>query len=74
MRQITFDIETKNFFADVGSNDPSALDISVVCIHDSLDNSYRSFLEKDFPTLWPIRKSRRTYHLEWKSFRHSPFK
>lgn len=54
MRKITFDIETKNFFADVGSNDPAALDISVVCIHDSLDNSYQSFLEADFPKLWPI--------------------
>lgn len=54
MRKITFDIETKNFFADVGSNDPTALDISVVCIHDSLDDTYKSFLEKDFPTLWPI--------------------
>jgi DEAD/DEAH box helicase domain-containing protein len=54
MRRITFDIETKNFFHDVGSNDPSALDISVVCIHDSADDSYQSFLEKDFPRLWPI--------------------
>jgi DEAD/DEAH box helicase domain-containing protein len=54
MRRITFDIETKNFFADVGSNDPTALDISVVCIHDSLDDSYKSFLEADFPKLWPI--------------------
>ncbi len=54
MRKITFDIETKNFFADVGSNDPAALDISVVCIHDSHDDSYQSFLEKDFPKLWPI--------------------
>jgi DEAD/DEAH box helicase domain-containing protein len=54
MRRITFDIETKNFFSDVGSNDPTALDISVVCIHDSLDDSYQSFLEKDFPKLWPI--------------------
>jgi DEAD/DEAH box helicase domain-containing protein len=54
MRRITFDIETKNFFADVGSNDPTALDISVVCIHDSHDDSYHSFLEADFPKLWPI--------------------
>ena len=54
MRKITFDIETKNFFQDVGSNKPEALDISVVCIHDSLDDTYKSFLEKDFPTLWPI--------------------
>ena len=54
MRKITFDVETKNFFHDVGSNDPKALDISVVCIHDSLDDQYKSFLEKDFGTLWPI--------------------
>jgi DEAD/DEAH box helicase domain-containing protein len=54
MRKITFDIETKNLFSDVGSNDPAALDISVVCIHDSLTDTYTSYLEKDFPRLWPI--------------------
>ncbi len=54
MRKITFDIETKNIFSDVGSNDPTALDISVVCIHDSLTDEYTSYLEKDFPKLWPI--------------------
>ncbi len=54
MRKITFDIETKNLFSDVGSNDPAALDISVVCIHDSLTDTYTSYLENDFPKLWPI--------------------
>lgn len=54
MRIITFDIETKNIFQDVGSNNPADLDISVVCIHDSLDNSFQSFLETDFGKLWPI--------------------
>lgn len=54
MRKITLDIETKNMFSDVGSNDPTALDISVVCIHDSLDDSYKSFLESDLKDLWPI--------------------
>lgn len=54
MRKITFDIETKNFFTDVGSNDPVDLDISVVCIHDSLDDKYTSYLEADFGKLWPI--------------------
>jgi DEAD/DEAH box helicase domain-containing protein len=54
MRKITFDIETKNFFQDVGSNDPTALDISVVCIHDSLTDTFSSYLEKDFGKLWPI--------------------
>ncbi|MEN9912901.1 MAG: hypothetical protein RLY66_309 [Candidatus Parcubacteria bacterium] len=54
MRVITFDIETKNLFQDVGTNDPADLDISVICIHDSLDNEFRSFLEADFSKLWPI--------------------
>ncbi len=54
MRKIVFDVETKNLFQDVGSSDPSALDISVVCIHDSETDSYTSYLEKDFKNLWPI--------------------
>ncbi len=54
MRKITFDLETKNFFQDVGSNDPTDLDISVVCIHDSEDDRYSSYLETDFSKLWPI--------------------
>ena len=61
MRIITFDIETKNLFQDVGSNDPTALDISVVCIHDSSlgtgPESYMSFLETDLHKLWPIIES-----------------
>ncbi len=54
MRIITFDVETKNAFQDVGSNDSAALDISVVCTHDSLDGSYKSYLEDRFKDLWPI--------------------
>ncbi len=54
MRKITFDLETQNFFQDVGSNDPVDLDISVICIHDSLDDQYKSFLETDLNKLWPI--------------------
>ncbi len=54
MRKITLDLETKNMFSDVGSNDPTALDISVVCIHDSLDDSYKSFTEANMKDLWPI--------------------
>ena len=57
MRKITFDIETKNTFQEVASNDPMALDISVVCIHDSENpenDGYSSYLQEDFPKLWPI--------------------
>jgi uncharacterized protein YprB with RNaseH-like and TPR domain len=57
MRIITFDIETKNIFEDVGSNDPAALDISVVGVHDSADDSYKAYLEKDFTKLWQVLES-----------------
>jgi DEAD/DEAH box helicase domain-containing protein len=54
MRVITFDLETKNVFQDVGSNDPADLDMSVICIHDSIDDSCKSFLENQLRDLWPI--------------------
>lgn len=54
MRKITFDIETSNLFQDVGSNDPAKLALSVVCIHDSLTDTYSSYLEEHLGKLWPI--------------------
>ncbi|MDO8589998.1 MAG: ribonuclease H-like domain-containing protein [bacterium] len=54
MRKIVFDIETKNFFQEVGKNDPSLLDLSLVAIYDSLTDSYSSYLEEELGKLWPI--------------------
>jgi len=54
MRKITLDLETKNIFQDVNSNDPTALDMSVVCIHDSLTNTCSGFTEDNLKDLWPI--------------------
>jgi DEAD/DEAH box helicase domain-containing protein len=54
MRVITFDLETKNIFQDVGSSDPAALDVSVVGVHDSATNECVGFLEKDFAKMWPL--------------------
>ena len=54
MRKIVFDIETKNTFHDVKSNDAVALDLSIVCIYDSLNNEYSSFLEEELYKLWSI--------------------
>ena len=54
MKKIVFDIETKNIFQDVGSNNPVDLDISVVCTYDYETNSYDSFLEEDFSRLWDL--------------------
>ena len=56
MRKIIFDIETKNIFADVGSNDPADLDLSVICIYDSETDSYSSYLEDQLDDLWPIMR------------------
>ena len=53
MRKIVFDIETSNQFSDVGSSDPAALDLAVVCIHDSETNEYASFTQEELPQLWP---------------------
>ena len=53
MRKVVFDIETK----DAGQNgklDPTKLEISVLCIHDSETNSYHTYLEEELPNLWPI--------------------
>ena len=54
MRKVVFDVETRNIFQDVNSNESTALDISVVCIHDTSTDQYSSFLQEDFPKLWPI--------------------
>lgn len=54
MRKIVFDIETKNFFHDVGKNDPALLDIALIAIHDSETDSYSSYLESELNQLWPI--------------------
>lgn len=54
MRKIVFDIETRNIFSDVGKNDPSLLDISLVGIYDSETNKYSSYLVEELPHLWPI--------------------
>lgn len=57
MRKIVFDIETKNAFHDVGRTDPVLLEISLVGIYDSATDSYSSYLEEEFPKLWPIIES-----------------
>jgi len=54
MRKIVFDIETQNTFADVGSNNPSDLDISVVTVYDYDTDTYTTVDIKDLSPLWPI--------------------
>ena len=54
MRKIVFDIETKNFFHDVGSSNPADLDLALIAIYDSETDSYTSYLESELNKLWPI--------------------
>ncbi len=54
MKKIVLDVETRNIFQDVGSDDPRSLDISVVCIYDYETGTYQSFLQGDLGRLWPI--------------------
>jgi hypothetical protein len=57
MRKVVFDIETKNIFQDVGSNNPADLSISVVGVYDSQTDLYKTYLEEELPQLWPILES-----------------
>lgn len=54
MRYVVFDLETQNTFADVESNDPKDLSISVGCAYDSLTNEYTTVAIDELHTLWPI--------------------
>lgn len=54
MKKIVFDIETSNIFSEVGSNDATDLDLSVVCIYDYETDQYSSYFQEDLGKLWPI--------------------
>lgn len=49
MRKIVFDIETKNFTADLES-----MELSLVAIYDSETDQYTSYVESELKNLWPI--------------------
>ncbi len=50
---IIFDIETQNTFDQVGSRDPTLLDISLLVTWDSKTGEYKSYLENELEKLWP---------------------
>lgn len=54
MRYIIFDLETQNIFQDVGSTDPTALDISVGTFYDSHTNTYTTVTVDELTTVWPL--------------------
>lgn len=54
MRKVVFDIETRNIFSEVGKNDATLLDISIVATYDSETNTYDSYTVEELPRLWPL--------------------
>lgn len=54
MRYVVFDLETQNFFQEVGSSDPAALDISVASVYDSETDTYTNVTVDELHKLWPI--------------------
>ena len=54
MRYIVFDLETQNTFQEVGSNEASALDISVASLYDSQTEKYTTVTIDELDTIWPI--------------------
>lgn len=54
MRYIVFDLETQNIFHDVGSNDPTALDISVGTFYDSQTDKYTTVTIDELQQVWPL--------------------
>ncbi len=52
-REVVFDIETQNTFADV-NNDFKKLKISCVSIYQYETDAYQSFEEHELKNLWPI--------------------
>jgi uncharacterized protein YprB with RNaseH-like and TPR domain len=61
MKKIVFDIETKNIFQDVGTNNPVDLSISVVGLYDYETDSYKAYLEEDFGALWKVIENTDTF-------------
>lgn len=53
-REVVLDIETQNWFTDVGANDHSLLKISVIGCYFYDTDMYYAFEENEFPQLWPL--------------------
>jgi len=54
LKKVVFDIETRNIFSDIGTDNPADLDISVLSLYDSETDRYYSFLQEDFEKMWPF--------------------
>ena len=54
MKEITFDIETRNLIPILGRGDMTKLDLAIVGVHDSETDEYTSYSQEELPKLWPL--------------------
>ena len=54
MREITFDIETRNLIPALARQDMTRLDLAIVGVHDSETDEYTSYSQEELPKLWPL--------------------
>jgi len=59
--EVFFDVETKNLFRDIGSENPADLGVSVVSLYFrefkdylEINSGIRSFWENEFANMWPL--------------------
>jgi len=54
MRAITFDIETRMTSLSRGRLDVTQMELTVVGVHDSADNSFKTYVKEELKDLWPV--------------------
>ncbi len=54
MSEVVLDIETQNTFLDVGQGNHRGLKISLVCLYDYADHTFKHYRENELTNLWPI--------------------
>ena len=65
INEVFFDLETKNLFKDVNSNNPADLGVSIVSTYSrevndqgkEINGQMSSYWENDFDKLWPVFKN-----------------
>ncbi len=56
MFEVFWDVETKSWFDETGSNDPAKLGVSIVSVYwrNNVDEQLTSFWEKEFDAMWKL--------------------
>jgi len=57
MFYLVIDIETKNTYSEIGSNDPTKLETSYIGLYRSDTDKYEGYFEKDFDTFFNLLKN-----------------